>query len=178
MERANPYAGLVGAAAPAEPEDPSDAVEERGLCEELGFGAPAEAAEMSRPSPPRPRCGAPPARRDGRGPPGVRRRRRPALVHDRERAHSVPVGENGLADEPYKADARDPEHPGATEPANNLRSRPKRYLRRFAGMDPENLQSYPNPYVYFFRVERDDERWPKIARVVRHPLMAEARFRR
>lgn len=198
MKHENPYAGLAGSPAPAEFEDPSDAVEERGPRDETGFGTLAEAAEMFRPSPPCPRCGASPARRDGRGPSGVRRRRRPAsppplasgrrsgatsrkgaaLVHDRERAHSVPVGENGLADEPCKADARDPEHPEATEPANNLRSRPKRYLRRFAGMDPENLQSYPNPYVYFFRVERDDERRPKIARAVRHLLMAEARFRR
>ena len=63
-------------------------------------------------------------------------------------------------------------------PASNLRSRPKRHLRRFAGMDPENLQSYLDPYVYLFRVERDDERRPKIARAVRHLLMAEARFRR
>ena len=64
------------------------------------------------------------------------------------------------------------------EPASNLRSRPKRHLRRFTGMDPESLQSYLNPYVCFFRVKRDDERWPKIARAVRHLLMAEARFRR
>ena len=45
-------------------------------------------------------------------------------------------------------------------------------------MDPESLQSCLNLYVCFFRVKRDDERWPKIARVVRHLLMAEARFRR
>ena len=30
------------------------------------------------------------------------------LVHDRERAHNVPVRENGLVDESYKADVRDP----------------------------------------------------------------------
>lgn len=64
------------------------------------------------------------------------------------------------------------------ELASNLRSRLKRYLRRFAGMGPENLQSYLDPYVYFFRVKRDDERWPKIERVVRHLLMAEVRSRR
>ena len=63
------------------------------------------------------------------------------------------------------------------EPASNLRSRPKRHLRRFTGMDPENMQSYLDLYVYFFRVKRDDERWPKIARVVRHLVMTEARFR-
>ena len=101
-----------------------------------------------------------------------------ALVHDRERAHSVPVGENGLADELCKADARDPGYLEAMEPASNLRSRPKRHLWRFTGMDPESLQSYLNPYVGFFRVKRDDERRPKIARAVRHLLMAEARFRR
>ncbi len=49
-------------------------------------------------------------------------------------------------------------------PASNPCSRPKRHLRRFTGMDPENLQSYPNPYVCFFRVKRDDVRWPKIAK--------------
>ena len=100
------------------------------------------------------------------------------LVHDRERAHSVLVGENGLADESCKADARGPEYLEAMEPANNPCSRLKRYLWRFTGMDPGNLQSYLNLYVYFFRVERDDERRPKIARMVRHLLMAEARFRR
>lgn len=64
------------------------------------------------------------------------------------------------------------------EPVNNLCSWLKRHLWRFAGMGPESLQSYLNPYVYLFRVKRDDERWPKIARAVRHLLMAEARFRR
>ena len=78
MERANPYSGLVGSLTPAELEDPSDAVEERGLRDETGFGTLAEAAEMSRPSPPCPRCGASPARRGGLGPSGVRRRRCPA----------------------------------------------------------------------------------------------------
>ena len=100
------------------------------------------------------------------------------LVHDRERAHNVLVRENGLAGESYKADARDPEYLEAMGLVNNLRSRLKRCLWRFTGMDPENLQSHLNLYVYFFRVKRDDERWPKIARVVRHLLMAEARFRR
>ena len=44
-------------------------------------------------------------------------------------------------------------------------------------MDPANLQSYLNLYVYLFRVKRDDERRPGIARVVRHLLMTGARFR-
>lgn len=44
-------------------------------------------------------------------------------------------------------------------------------------MDPTNLQSYLNLYVYLFRVKRDSERWPEVARVVRHLLMTEARLR-
>ena len=285
MKHANPYAGLVGPLTPAGLEDLSDAVEERRLRDETGSGTPAEAAEMFRPPPPCPRCGASPAWRDGFGPSGVRRRRCPACgarftplagtvlggckkppaawvpfirlalsavppdacaeacrigrhtawewrhrlfaavdgcqdrivlrgrvwvdetcvsdtdlskgygqarkrglskqklciavgIDDRERAHDVLVRENGLADEPCKADARDPEHLEAMELASSLCPWLKRCLWRFAGMDPESLQSCLNLYVCFFRVKRDDERWPKIARVVRHLLMAEARFRR
>lgn len=51
MARANPYFRLVASLAPAELEDPSGAVEERGLRDETGFGTLAEAVEMSRPSP-------------------------------------------------------------------------------------------------------------------------------
>ena len=321
MKHANPHAGLVGSLTPAELEDLSDAVEERRLRDETGFGTLAEAAEMLRPSPLCPRCGASPAWRGGLKPSGVRRWRCPTcgarftsptdtvlegckkplatwvsfirlalfavpldacaeacrishhtawewrhrlfaavdgyqdrivlrgrvwvdetyvndtdlskgygqarkrglskqklciavgidarkepvavvcghdkpsaariraalgghvaegatLVHDRERAHNVLVRENGLADESYKADVRNPEYLEAMELVNNLCSWLKRHLWRFTGMDPENLQSHLNLYVYFFRVKRDDERWPKIARVVRHLLMAEARFRR
>ena len=99
------------------------------------------------------------------------------LVHDRERAHNVLVRENGLVDESHKADVRDPAYLEAMELVNNLCSWIKRYLWRFTGMDPRNLQSYLNLYVYLFRVKRDDRRWPKVARVVRHLLMADARFR-
>ena len=99
-------------------------------------------------------------------------------VHDRERAHDVLVRENGPADESCKADARDPECLEAMELANSLRPWLRRCLWRFTGMDPESLQSCLNLYVCFFRVKRDGERWPKIARVVRHLLMAEARCRR
>ena len=298
MKHANPYAGLVGPLTPAGLEGLSDAVEERRLRDETGFGTLAEAAEMLRPPPPCPRCGASPAWRDGFGPSGVRRRRCPAygarftpltgtvlegcrkplaawvsfirlalfavppdacaeacrisrhtawerrhrlsaaggcqdrivlrgrvwadeacvsdtdlskgcgqarrrglskqklcmavgidarkepvaegatLVHDRERAHDVLVRENSLADESCKADARDPECLEAMELASSLCPWPKRCLWRFTGMDPGSLQSCLNLYVCFFRVKRDDERWPKIARAVRHLPMAEARFRR
>lgn len=70
MKHANPYAGLVGSLTPAEPEDLSDAAEGRRLRDETGFGTLAEAAEMFRPPPPCPRCGASPAWRDGFEPRG------------------------------------------------------------------------------------------------------------
>ena len=100
-----------------------------------------------------------------------------ALVHDRGRAHNVLVRENSLEDESYKADVRDPAYLEAMALVNNLCSWIKRCLWRFTGMDPANLRSYLNLYVYLFRVKRDDERWPGIARAVRHPLMTGARFR-
>lgn len=99
------------------------------------------------------------------------------LVHDRVRAHGVLVRELKLEDEAHKADVRDPGYLEAMELVNNLCSWIKRYLWRFTGMDPDNLQSCLNLYVYLLRVKRDDERWPKIARVVRHLLMTDARFR-
>ncbi len=65
MKHANPYAGLAGSPTPAEPEDPSDAVEERGLRDETGFGEPSAArigaalgaASRRRGARPRPREG-------------------------------------------------------------------------------------------------------------------------
>lgn len=99
------------------------------------------------------------------------------LVHDRERAHNVLVRELSLEDESHKADVRDPVYLEAMELVNNLCSWLKRYLWRFTGMDPKYLQSYLNLYVYLFRVKRDDERWPKIARVVRHLMQTDASFR-
>lgn len=48
MKHASPYAGLVGSLTPAELEDLSDAVEERRLRDETGFGTLAE-SESSTP---------------------------------------------------------------------------------------------------------------------------------
>ena len=73
MKHANPYAGLVGSLTPGELDLLSDAVEERRLREEVGFGTLAEAAELYHPSPRCPRCGSGPAWRDGFEPSGVRR---------------------------------------------------------------------------------------------------------
>ena len=47
MKHANPHAGLVGSLTPAELEDLSDAVEERRLRDETGFGTLAESESES-----------------------------------------------------------------------------------------------------------------------------------
>ena len=51
MKHAHPYAGLVGSLPTTELGLLHDAVRERMLREELGFGTLAEAAELYRPSP-------------------------------------------------------------------------------------------------------------------------------
>lgn len=67
--------------------------------------------------------------------------------------------------------------PGLPRGQNNLSSWLKRYLWRFTGMDPANLQSYLDWFVYLFRVRQAQDRWPKTARVVRHLIMADATYR-
>lgn len=99
------------------------------------------------------------------------------VVHDRERAHGALIRESGCADEAHRADPSDPVYIERMAMVNNLCSWLKRYLWRFTGMSMGNLQPYLNWFVYLFRVKRDSERWPETARVVRHLLCSEARFR-
>lgn len=40
----------------------------------------------------------------------------------------------------------------------------------------ENLQSYLNWFVYLFRIKRDDEKYPKVERVIRHLLLTDAQY--
>ena len=44
-------------------------------------------------------------------------------------------------------------------------------------MDLKYLQSYLNWYAYLFRVKQAEERWPKVERILRHLVMADASFR-
>lgn len=99
------------------------------------------------------------------------------IVGDKERAHNALVRAVNGTHEAYKADIRDPVYLEQVAMVNNLCSWLKRYLWRFTGMDMKYIQSYLNWYVYLFRVKQASERWPEIARVVRHLLMAEAHFR-
>ena len=71
----------------------------------------------------------------------------------------------------------DPAYLDAMEMINNLSSWLKRYLWRFTGMDPANLQSCLDWFVYLFREHQAEDRWPKTARVVRHLMMTDAHHR-
>lgn len=99
------------------------------------------------------------------------------LVGDKERAHNALAKAVKGTHEAYKADTKDPVYLEQVAMVNNLCSWIKRYLWRFTGMEMKYLQSYLNWYVYLFRVKQARERWPEIARVVRHILMTEGHFR-
>jgi transposase-like protein len=99
------------------------------------------------------------------------------IVHDMEKAHRSLVKAAKCTDEPYRADIKDPAYLKNMELINSLCSWIKRYLWRYTGMKSENLQSYLNWFVYLFRVKRDDERWPKVERVIRHLLMSNSYYR-
>ena len=99
------------------------------------------------------------------------------LIHDKERSHNVLVRELGLESEAHKADVGDPVYLERMEMVNNLCAWLKRYLWRFTGMSPANLQAYLDWYVYLFRVNQARDKWEPNARVVRHILMADATYR-
>ena len=99
------------------------------------------------------------------------------VVHDRERAHNGVIAGCGCVSEAHKADCRDPAYLEAMEMANSMCSWLKRYLWRFTGMSPANMQAYLDWYVYLFRVNQARDRWDPTARVLRHMMMAEANYR-
>ena len=99
------------------------------------------------------------------------------IVDDKERSHNALAKAVKGVRESYRADVRDPIYLECMQMVNNLCSWLKRYLWRFTGMDPANLQSYLNWYVYLFRVNQAREKWPRTARVVRHLMMADSYYR-
>ena len=101
----------------------------------------------------------------------------PVIVHDKERSHPALAKAAKCTDESCKADVHDPAYLEAMELMNSLCSWLRRYLFRFPGMKKANLQSYLNWFVYLFRVRRDEEKWPKAARVLRHLLMSDSHYR-
>lgn len=64
------------------------------------------------------------------------------LIHDLERAHDARIRDSELEIEAHRADVNDPVYLERMEMVNDMRSRLKRYLWRFTGMSPRNLQAY------------------------------------
>ena len=75
-----------------------------------------------------------------------------------EKAHNALIKAAKCTSEAYKADVRDPVYLECMTMVNSLCSWLKRYLWRFTGMDPKNLQSYLNWFVYLFRVHQAEEK--------------------
>ena len=98
-------------------------------------------------------------------------------IQDPERTHNALVRDGGLESEVHRVNVNDPVYLERMEMTNDLCSWLKRYLWRFTGMSPRNLQAYLDWYVYLFRVNQARDRWDPIERVVRHILMADATYR-
>lgn len=99
------------------------------------------------------------------------------VVHDMEKAHRGLVRAAKCTDEAYRADVNDPVYLECMALVNDLCSWLKRHLWRFTGMDPKNLQSYLNWFVYLFRVNQARDKWPRSERVVRHLMLSDATYR-
>ena len=100
------------------------------------------------------------------------------LIHDGDHAHYKLINELGLIDDYHKANLKDKEYLEAMNLINSLSSWLKRYLYRFIGMKMKNIQSYLNWFVYLFKVKKDDEKYPKVKRIIRHLLLDEGQFKR
>lgn len=75
--------------------------------------------------------------------------------HPRPRAGARRAGKGGRARERSAQGRRErPGLPGADGMVNDPCSRLKRYLWRYTGMSPRNLQAYLDRYVYLFRVNQ------------------------
>ena len=87
------------------------------------------------------------------------------------------VRDGGLESEAHGADVNDLVYLERMEMVNDSCSWLKRYLWRFTGMSPRNLQARLDWHVYLCRVNRARDRRDPTARVVRHILMADATLR-
>ena len=104
--------------------------------------------------------------------------RESTIVHDGDRSHMELIKELNCKEEYFKANPKDKEYLASMELINNMCSWIKRYIYRFVGMKISNLQSYLNWFVYLLRVKKDEEKYPKTERIIRHLLLNESRFTR
>lgn len=99
------------------------------------------------------------------------------LVHDGEKAHRMLLEKLDLKSEVYVYDDKNPEYIKNMALINNLYSWLKRYLYRFIGMNLDYLQYYLDWFAYLFTVKKQDEKWPKNERILRHLILSDSVFR-
>ena len=92
------------------------------------------------------------------------------IVHDGEKAHNKLIRELNLKSEVYKANAKDSSYFEKIGLINNI--------WRFIGMYVENLQTYLNWFIYLQRCKRDNDKWPKSERILRHLILERTRYTR
>ena len=100
------------------------------------------------------------------------------IIHDGDHSHYELIKELNCTEEYYKANAKDELYLEKMSLINNMCSWLKRYLRRFTGMNINNLQSYLNWFIYLQRVKAYDDKWPKNERILRHLLLSNNKFTR
>lgn len=100
------------------------------------------------------------------------------IIHDGDHSHYKLIQELNCSEELYKANTKDELYIEKMSLINNMCSWLKRYLRRFLGMDINNLQSYLNWFIYLQRVKAEDDKWPKNNRILRHLLLSDVKFTR
>ena len=102
----------------------------------------------------------------------------PNIKHDGDHSHYQLIKELNCTKEYCKANLKDESYLKKMSLINNMCSWLKRYIRRFIGMDINNLQSYLNWFIYLQRVKANDDKYPKNERILRHLLLSNVRFTR
>lgn len=100
------------------------------------------------------------------------------IVHDGEASHNKLIKLLNCKEEFHKASVKDEEYKESMNLINSFCSWLQRYLYKFLGMKKENLQSYLNWYVYLYRIKQQNEKYPKIERLIRHLLLHNGKFTR
>jgi len=94
------------------------------------------------------------------------------IVHDGLASHADAVAASEATSEVHRSYPKAEEALKAMLLINSFSAWVKRYLGRFTGMDTEYLQDYLNWFVYLFRCKLQDEKYPKVGRIIRHMLLA------
>ena len=98
------------------------------------------------------------------------------IIHDGDKSHNKLIRILNCTSEVYIANNKDPEYIKRMALINNMHGWLKRYIWRFIGMDIINLQAYLNWFIYLQRCKRDDEKWPKTERILRHLVLTDTKF--